>query len=45
MKRKRAKGAAGNAAKGHQKVRKFVDKLKRKGKRGRWRITIGGSPP
>jgi len=47
LNRKNVKCAAGKAAKRHQKVRKFVDELKRprKGKRGRWRVTIGGSPP
>ena len=47
MKRKRVKRVAGKAAKGHQKVRKFVDALKRprKAKRGQWRIVVGGSPP
>ena len=47
MKRKRVKRVAGKAAKGHQKVRKFADALKRprKAKRGQWRIVVGGSPP
>ena len=47
MKRRRAKRVAGKAAKGHQKVRKFVAALKRlrKAKRGQWRIVVGGSPP
>ncbi len=57
MKRKRVKRVAGNAAKGHQKVREFVDALKRPF--GKWlqyatqrilrkgclRGGIGNSPP